>query len=48
MRGDPEANNLCQTSLPHPMFNNRLCREGGGEDHAGGVAAQAWPVGAIY
>lgn len=30
MRGDPEANNLSQTSLPHPMFNNRLCREGRG------------------
>jgi hypothetical protein len=35
--------------LPHPMFNNTLCRERGGVgDHAGGVAAQAWPVGAIY
>lgn len=43
VRGDYRADSLCQTP-PRPLFNNRLGREGG-KDHAGGVAAQAWPAG---
>lgn len=43
MRGDYRADSLCQTP-PRPVVNNRLGREGG-KDHAGGVAAQAWPAG---
>lgn len=27
------------------MLHHMLGREGGGQDHAGGVAAQAWPAG---
>lgn len=42
MRGIKAPDSPCQNPFL-PMFNNMLFREvgGGGEDHAGGVAAQA-------
>lgn len=41
MRGIKAPDSPCQTPLPSPCLITRFSGKGG-EDHAGGVAAQAW------